>query len=179
MTEDEERARPGPSEQLPSEEWEQAYGGVVGPGDDVAADRTAELEDRLRRALADADNARKRSARQIAEAQADERSRVTGTWLSIVDNLDRALEHADGEPTAMVEGVRAIRDQAVALLSSLGYARHDETDVPFDPQRHEAVAVVPDGGAPAGTVLQVVRPGYGDGSQQLRPAAVTVAAGPE
>jgi len=51
--------------------------------------------------------------------------------------------------------------------------------VRFDPQRHEAVAVVPDGDALAGTVLQVVRPGYGDGSRQLRPAAVTVAAGPE
>jgi molecular chaperone GrpE len=174
MTEDEQRARTGPSE-----EWEQAYGGVVGRAEEEAPDRTAELEDRLRRALADADNARKRCSRQIAEAQADERTRVTGTWLSIVDNLDRALEHADAEPGAMVEGVRAIRDQAVALLSSLGYPRHDETDVPFDPQRHEAVAVVPDGEAPAGTVLQVVRAGYGDGSRQLRPATVTVAAGPE
>jgi molecular chaperone GrpE len=174
MTEDEQRTRPGPSE-----DWEQAYGGVIGAGDDLEPDRAAELEDRLRRALADADNARKRCARQIAEAQADERSRVTATWLSIVDNLDRALEHADADTGAVVEGVRAIRDQAVALLSSLGFTRHDETDVPFDPQRHEAVAVVPDGEAPAGTVLQVVRPGYGEGSQQLRPAAVTVAAGPE
>src|SRR5215469_2139886 len=171
MTEDEEQARPGPSE-----DWEQAYGGVIERSHDVEPDRTTELEDRLRRALADADNARKRCARQIAEAQADERSRVTGTWLSIVDNLDRALEHADAEPGAVVEGVRAIRDEAVALLSSLGYTRHDETDVPFDPQRHEAVAVVPDSEAPAGTVLHVVRPGYGDASRQLRPASVTVAA---
>jgi molecular chaperone GrpE len=174
MTEREKRVRLGPSE-----EWEQAYGGVLGPDENAEPERTAELEDRLRRALAEAENTRKRCARQIAEAQADERSRVTGTWLSIVDNLERALEHADAEPGAVVEGVRAIRDQAVALLGSLGYARHDETDVPFDPQRHEAVAVIPDGEASAGTVLQVVRPGYGDGSRQLRPAAVTVAAGPE
>jgi molecular chaperone GrpE len=145
----------------------------------VESERVADLEERLLRALADADNTRKRCVRQIAEAQTDERSRVTGVWLSIVDNLDRALEHADAEPAALVEGVRAIRDEALSLLGSLGYPRHEETDVPFDPQRHEAVAVVPDGDAPAGTVLQVVRPGYGDGSRQLRPAAVTVAVGPE
>ena len=69
-----------------------------------------------------------------------------------------------------------MRDQAVALLAALGYPRNDETGVPFDPQIHEAVSVVPDDETP-GTVLQVLRPGYGNGTQQLRPAAVVVAGG--
>ncbi len=147
--------------------------------DQVELDPVAVLEDRLRRALADADNARKRCERLVVESRADERARVASEWLPIVDNLERALEHAGAEARAVIEGVRAVRDQAVALLSSLGFPRHDETDVPFDPQVHEAVSVVPDGDAVAGTVMQVVRPGYGEGARQLRPAAVVVAGGSE
>jgi molecular chaperone GrpE len=147
-------------------------------GDPADAIRTADLEDRLRRALADADNIRKRCARQIAQSQADERARVAAAWLSIVDNLDRALEHAEADATAVIHGVRAVRDQSVALLDSLGFSRHEETDVPFDPELHEAVSVVPDDDEPEGTVLKVLRPGYGEGPRQLRPAAVVVAGGP-
>jgi molecular chaperone GrpE len=146
--------------------------------DQVGSDQIADLEDRLRRALADADNTRKRCERQVADVRVDERARVSAAWLPIVDNLERALEHADADSDAVIEGIRFVRDQAVALLGSLGYRRHDETDVPFDPQLHEAVSVVPDGDAPAGTVLQVLHPGYGEGSRQLRPAAVVVASGP-
>ena len=146
--------------------------------DQVANDRIADLEDRLRRALADADNMRKRCERQVVDARADERARVAAAWLPIVDNLERALEHADADSGTVIEGIRVVRDQAVALLGSLGFRRHDETDVPFDPQLHEAVSVLADGDAPAGTVLQVLHPGYGEGNRQLRPAAVVVAGGP-
>jgi molecular chaperone GrpE len=145
--------------------------------DQVESERIADLEDRLRRALADAENARKRCVRQVNGARADERTRVAAAWLPIVDNLERALEHAEADPDAVIQGIRVVRDQAVNLLSSLGFPRHDEIDVPFDPQLHEAVSVVPDGDAPAGTVLQVLRPGYGEGTHQLRPAAVVVAGG--
>jgi molecular chaperone GrpE len=146
--------------------------------DEVANDRIADLEDRLRRALADADNMRKRCERQVVDARVDERARVAAAWLPIVDNLERALEHADADSGTVIEGVRVVRDQAVALLSSLGFRRHDETGVPFDPQLHEAVSVLAEGDAPAGTVVQVVHPGYGEGNRQLRPAAVVVAGGP-
>jgi molecular chaperone GrpE len=144
---------------------------------DEAQDTAADLADRLRRALADADNLRKRSDRMVADARLQERATVAAAWLPIVDNLERALDHADTEPGAVIEGIRAVRDQAVAVLSSLGYPRQDATDVTFDPQEHEAVSVVPDSDAPVGTVLQVLRPGYGRGRQQLRPAAVVVAGG--
>jgi molecular chaperone GrpE len=146
--------------------------------DEVASDRIADLEDRLRRALADTDNMRKRCERQVVDARANERAHVAAAWLPIVDNLERALEHADADSGTVIEGVRVVRDQAVALLGSLGFRRHDETDVPFDPQLHEAVSVLADGDAPAGTVVQVLHPGYGEGNRQLRPAAVVVAGGP-
>src|SRR5262252_1686392 len=56
-----------------------------------------ELEDRLRRALADADNTRKRCEQRVAESRSAERVRVCAAWLPIVDNLELALEHADGD----------------------------------------------------------------------------------
>jgi molecular chaperone GrpE len=135
----------------------------------------ADLEDRLRRALADLDNLRKGLARQLADEREGERIRVAREWLPVLDNLELALEHAGAEAGAVVEGVRTVRDQAVRLLAALGYPRQDETTVPFDPTRHEAVAVESDTDAERGTVLQVLRPGYGEGERQLRPAAVVVA----
>jgi molecular chaperone GrpE len=95
----------------------------------------------------------------------------------VLDNLDLALEHAGSGSEAIVAGVRAVRDQAVAVLARLGFPRRDEEGAAFDPARHEAVAAVPAPGIQPGTVLRVVRPGYGDDAHQLRPAAVVVAAG--
>jgi molecular chaperone GrpE len=141
-----------------------------------AGPSVAELEDRWRRALADLDNARKRHAREMQLAAEVERRRVCLAWLPVVDNLDLALEHAEAD-SPMTGGVRAVRDQAVSVLAGLGYARDDETGVPFDPVRHEATAVVDDPGVPPGTVVRVVRPGYGTPpDRQLRPAAVLVSA---
>jgi molecular chaperone GrpE len=139
--------------------------------------RVAELEDQWRRALADFDNLRKRVARESAQQRDDERARVTAQWLPILDNLDRALEHAGSDPSPIVEGVRVVRDQALELLARLGFPRRSEVGEAFDPSRHEAVAVVPDPEARAGTILHVVRPGYGTDEHQLRPASVVVAKG--
>lgn len=144
---------------------------------DALRARVAELEDLWRRAAADLDNVRKRATRDVATQRADERGRVTAALLPIIDNLDLALEHADADPETIVEGVRAVRNQATEVLVALGYPRRDETGDPFDPVRHEAVAVVDDPSAAPGTVVRVVRPGYGDGDHQLRPASVVVASG--
>ncbi|MER5649739.1 nucleotide exchange factor GrpE [Streptosporangium sp. NPDC002524] len=136
-----------------------------------------DLQDRWRRALADLDNLRKRVSRDAERTRSDERARAAGEWLPVLDNLDRALEHAETDPGSIVDGMRAIRDQAQEVLSRLGYARRDDTGAVFDPARHEAVGVLAREGVPDGTVLQVLRPGYGDGEQQLRPALVVVAKG--
>ncbi|TQJ57144.1 nucleotide exchange factor GrpE [Streptomyces sp. NBC_00080] len=154
------------------------------PGPDAAGPARAEdeyttaiqeLEDRWRRALADLDNLRKRHARELERERAVERSRTAAAFLPVLDNLELALTHAGADPGAVVEGIRAVRDQAVNVLELLGYPRHAETGVAFDPARHEVVGVVQDPDAPPGTVVEVLRPGYGDGERQLRPAAVTVA----
>jgi molecular chaperone GrpE len=137
-----------------------------------------ELQDRWRQALADLDNLRKRHVRELERVRGDERARVAAAWLPVVDNLDRAVAHGDADPSAdpsaVLAGVRAVRDQAVDVLYRLGYPRRDEPGVPFDPAKHEVAAVVDDPKAPPGTVVDVLRPGYGEAGGQLRPMTVTV-----
>ena len=138
------------------------------------AARIAELEDLRLRALADLDNVRKRCAAQISQAEAQTRAAVARQWLPVVDNLDLALAHADADPAAIVDGVRAVQAQALDVLARLGFPRRDDRGVRFDPARHEAVATRPDPRADADVVAEVVRPAYGDGDHQLRPAQVVV-----
>lgn len=144
-----------------------------------AQQRAAEWEERCKRATADLENARKRHARELQEVRSVERARVVSSWLPIIDNLDLALSHADADPKSIIDGVRAVRAQAVELLASMGYPRQEDDGVPFDPNRHEVVGVVKDAQIPPDVVVQVLRPGYGIGNRQLRPAAVTVARPPE
>jgi molecular chaperone GrpE len=147
---------------------------------DDSLDRTAriaELEDQWRRTAADLDNLRKRYKAEADRMRAAERASVAAEWLPVLDNLELALAHAAADPETIVEGVRGVRDQAVELLARLGFPQRADEGMPFDPVRHEAVAVLPAEGVPAGTVVQVVRPGYGTDERLLRPAAVVVAQG--
>ncbi|MFE9842047.1 nucleotide exchange factor GrpE [Streptomyces goshikiensis] len=166
--------QPGP----PTEEAEPGPDAAIGTAapDDAHAAALREAEDRWRRALADLDNARKRHARELERVAEAERARTAAAFLPVIDNLELALSHVGAaDPGAIVEGVRAVRDQAVHVLERLGYPRHAETGVAFDPARHEVVGVVQDPDADPNTVVQVLRPGYGEAERQLRPAAVTVA----
>jgi molecular chaperone GrpE len=134
-----------------------------------------EVEDRLRRALADRDNLRKRFEREVVRERDAERVRVATAWLPVVDDLERALAHADDDG-ALVEGVRAVWEEALAVLARLGFPRFDDIGRPFDPQRHEAIATV-ESDEPPGTIVATVRPGYGAPDVILRPASVVVARG--
>ncbi len=111
-------------------------------------------------------------------------------WLAVLDGLDSMLYEAGGqlevEPNdsggryrngRVLDGVRAVHDQAVDMMNSLGYRRHAETGVPFDPQLHDVVRVDRDTGELPGIVVEVLRPGYGEGEERLRPASVAVAGG--
>ncbi|MCG5216015.1 nucleotide exchange factor GrpE [Streptosporangium sp. KLBMP 9127] len=137
--------------------------------------KLAELEDRWLRTAAELENVRKRIVKDTERSRAEERGRVTAAWLPVLDNLELALQHAGDDSGAVIAGVRAVRDQAVDVLARLGYTRHAESGVPFDPARHEAVATVERDDVAPGTVVEVLRPGYGEDSAQLRPAVVVVA----
>lgn len=132
-----------------------------------------DLENQLRHALADIDNLRKRYEREAARERSYERARFALEWLPLVDDLERALEHADPDDP-VVEGVRAVRDKALAVLSRFGFPRFDDIGQLFDPQRDEALGQV-DSAAEPGTVVAALRPGYGTSEALLRPAGVVVA----
>ena len=152
--------------------------GDEGVGDNAAATdkRIAELEDSWRRTAAELDNFRKRSAKDLVRAREQERASVAARWLPVLDNLERALEHASSNPDQIVEGVRGVHQQALAILAELGYPRRDdETGKAFDPAHHEAVSTIADEDLVPGTVAHVVRPGYGPDGEILRPASVVVA----
>jgi molecular chaperone GrpE len=164
-------SRPAPADEAGTAPEDQA---AVAAGGDLRA-QLAEAQDQRLRALAEADNVRKRCAARVSQAEAEATARVAARWLPVVDNLERALEFAAEDPGAIVEGIQAVRDEALGVLAALGFPRRDDTGAPFDPARHEAVAVRADPAVPAGTVIDVIRPAYGDGDHQLRPAQVVVA----
>jgi molecular chaperone GrpE len=151
-------------------------GPETGAGPDVA-----ELEDRWRRAVAELDNLHKRFERQLDEQAGAERARAAAAFLPVLDNLELALRHATADPAAIVTGVQAVHALAVDVLSRLGYQRIDPVGDRFDPSRHEAARVVAAGdGVEAGSVVEVHRAGFVDGSGRLvRPAVVTVAQAPD
>jgi molecular chaperone GrpE len=154
---------------------------VTTAGTDQSAEEEqtrTEPDQRLLRALADLDNLRKRLGREVARERADERARVASMWLPLVDDLERALEYGVSADDALVAGVRAVYEQALAVLERLGFPRFEDLGKPFDPTRQEAVGAV-ESDAPPDTVAATTRPGYGSDTDILRPASVIVARRPE
>jgi len=133
----------------------------------------ARMDDRHKRAVADLDNYRKRSAREVERRVGEERERLLRDWLDVVDSVDRALAIND-DP-----GLRAVMDQMQTVLARHGAQRLEPVGERFDPQQHEAIATHPTREAEPGTVLEVARAGYRLGDRMLRPAQVVVAAAAE
>jgi molecular chaperone GrpE len=141
---------------------------------DVAASdspRHDEPDARLLRALADLDNLRKRYEARLAHEAEDERRRVVARWFPVVDDLERALQHVGDDP--LTEGVRAVYEEALAVLASLGFEPFDDVGAPFDPARHEAVGTM-DLDTEPGRIVAAVRSGYTHGDTIARPAQVIV-----
>lgn len=137
--------------------------------------RVGELDDLRRRALADLDNFRKRSARLVESRVEEAGDAIVRDWLEAVDSVERALRMEPEHPDA--EGVRGVLGQMEAILERQGVRRVAARGEPFDPLRHEAVAVRPAGEVPEHTVADVARSGWTRGDRLLRPAQVVVARG--
>ena len=136
----------------------------------------ARLDDRFKRARADLDNYRKRTAKDVERLVAERTDALIGDWLEVADSVDRALA-VDGAGAAG-DGLRAVRDQIESTLARQGVERAGEVGDAFDPERHEAVDVRPATDRPDGTIVEVIRPGYARGDRVLRPALVAVAQRP-
>ena len=140
------------------------------------AERADEYLELAKRTKADFENYRKRAVREAHAAQSRGVSKLALALLPAIDNLDRALAHADDAPAAeLASGVKLVHDEILAALARAGIEPFSPQGEPFDPQSQEAVAQYPVPGAEPGTVAEVYQCGYRIGDSVLRPARVSVA----
>jgi molecular chaperone GrpE len=132
--------------------------------------------DRFLRSAADLENMRKRQKRELEDAKFETKNKVLKEMLPVVDNLERAIEHAGagGEKNPILEGVQLVLRQFTAAFERLEVTPVDAMGQPFDPNLHEAISQQESDQAP-GTVVQVLQRGYRAGERLLRPALVVVA----
>lgn len=155
----------------------EAIGHEAAAGQDVRLrSENEELRDRYMRTLADFENFRKRSDREKQDYFRFALADVFRELLPVLDNLDRALEHAEAEDE-FHRGVALIYKQMFEVLQRYGLRIVDESGVHFDPNIHEAVVSEQDPSLPGHTVVQILQKGYFLNDRLLRPALVRVAVG--
>lgn len=156
------------------------------PGDedpyDVLQAENAQLKDRLMRALAEAENARKRGERDRRDAEVYGGQKLARDLLSVNDNMKRALETITDEQReankSLIEGIELTQRELINV-----FAKHKivpvapEVGEKFDPKIHEAMFEAPIGTVGAGCILQVMSEGFMIGERLLRPAQVGVSSG--
>ena len=160
-------------------------GDAAGPTeeDGGGAELSAELEaakDAALRAQADAMNAQRRAEQEIEKARKFALERFCGDLLSVVDNLERALESSGDEQgsAALAEGVELTRKGFMDVLAKYGVEAVDPTGEPFDPETAQAMSMVEQPDAEPNSVVAVMQKGYLLNGRLLRPAMVMVAKAP-
>jgi molecular chaperone GrpE len=151
----------------------------------LLVDEAAEMKNRLLRALADMENLRKRTEREVADARQYGIASFARDILGVADNFGRALESVGPElrnseepgVTALIEGVELTERDLQKALEKNGIRKIEPMGEKFDPNLHQAMYEIPDPSVPSGIVVQVVQPGYVIGERILRPAMVAVSKG--
>lgn len=171
----------------PKPEAEQQDAAEAQAPDALAALETErdDLKDKLLRTLAEMENLRRRTEREIADAKAYAVTSFARDLLGSADNLRRALESvpeaggngADGALKAVVEGVELTERELLKTLERHGVRKIDPQGEKFDPNLHQAMFEAPDANVAKGLVSKVVQTGYKIGERVLRPALVGVSAG--
>ena len=154
------------------DEWEQ-----------LLAERD-ELKDRLMRALADAENIRKRGERDRRDAELYGGARLARDLLSVYDNMKRALDTVDDSQrkasSALIEGIELTLRELLATFSKHKIERlSPQIGDRFDPKLHQAMFEAPVAGTRAGEIIQLMAEGFMIGDRLLRPAQVGVSSAPE
>lgn len=145
-------------------------------------DESADLKDKLLRALADTENLRRRSQKDLEDARKYAAVNFARDILSVADNLRRAIEALpEQDSTApntldgLIEGISLTEKELLSTLERHGIKKLDPLEQKFDPKMHEAMYEVPTTNADIGTIVQVVEVGYIIHDRLLRPAKVGVA----
>ena len=169
-----------------AQQTQEAAAAAPQPTPSTALEREhAEMKDRLLRTLAEMENLRKRTEREVADARLYGVSSFARDILVVADNMRRALDtvppeaRADAEAgmKSLVEGVELTERELLKALEKNGVRQFTPQGEKFDPNLHQAMFEVPDASVPAGSIVQVVQPGYMIGERVLRPALVAVAKG--
>jgi molecular chaperone GrpE len=145
----------------------------------------ADLRDRLLRTVAEMENLRKRTEREVSDTRSYAIASFARDMLTATDSLSRALmvlpaetrETADGTLKSLIEGIEMTEREMQRLLAKHGVKPIEAEGEKFDPHKHQAMFEVPDPTRPEGTVVQVVQTGFAIGDRVLRPAMVGVAKG--
>ena len=157
---------------------------VADPNEQLVKE-AAEAKDRMLRTLAEMENLRKRTQREVSDARAYGIAGFARDILDIADNLQRALDAVPAEARAsadaglkgLIEGVELTERSLHNTLEKNGVQKFDPIGEKFDPNVQQAMFEIPDSSVPAGTVVQVVQAGYMIGERVLRPALVGVSKG--
>ena len=153
---------------------------------ETLARENAEHKDRLLRTLAEMENLRKRTEREVSDMRQYGIASFARDVLAVADNMERALQALDAElretanpgVKALLDGVELTERELLKVLDKHGVKKFEpQKGDKFDPNLHQAMYELPDPSQPAGTVAQVVQPGYMIGERMLRPALVGVAKG--
>ncbi len=145
----------------------------------------AEARDKLLRTLAEMENLRQRTRREVSDAKTYGITGFARDVLDIADNLQRALDAVPAEARAaadpglkaLIEGVELTERSLLNALEKNGVKKFDPMGQKFDPNYQQAMYEVPDPSVPSGTVVQVVQAGFMIGERVLRPALVGVSKG--
>src|SRR5438552_8916153 len=145
----------------------------------------ADARDKMLRTLAEMENLRKRTSREVADARTYGITGFARDILDIADNLQRALDalpeevrdNADPGLKALIEGVELTERSLLNTLEKNGVKKFDPSGGKFDPNFQQAMFEVPDASVRSGTVVQVVQTGYMMGDRVLRPSLVGVSKG--
>lgn len=149
---------------------------------EALAREAADYKDRLLRTLAEMENLRRRTEREVADARSYGIASFARDILAVADNMERALQALDDELRAKADaGVKALLDgvelterELLKVLEKHGVRKLDPVGQRFDPNLHQAMYEVADASAPSGQVAQVIQAGYMIGDRILRPALVAV-----
>ena len=144
-----------------------------------AAEELAKVKDQLLRTVAEMENVRRRAQRDVENAHKFAVEKLLGELLPVVDSLEKAEELANTTDNAdsMAEGISLSLKLFVNTLEKSGIALVDPLGEPFDPQLHEAMAMVPNPDAEPNSVMDVMQRGYTLNGRLVRAAKVVVVKG--
>lgn len=163
-------------QELPVEEIERLYSELEVKDNEVKANH-----DRYLRAVADLENYKRRTAKEISDAKCYANEKLIGEILPVIDNFERALAHANDDSKSagsIAEGIKLIVDQMFEVLKKAGLEEVKALGERFDPALHHAISEEESAEADPGTVVKEFQKGYFLKGKLLRPSMVAVSRAP-